>query len=69
MTTTLRQPEQNQSNRSGRRLNEQNPAADGGRAIDAGNDHAKQEEHLDLEGETGTACTSPHTIPAARKPL
>src|SRR6476620_10699548 len=49
------EPEQDQCNGGRRGLNPQNPAADGGRAIDAGDDHAQQKEGLDLEGEGGNA--------------
>src|SRR5579863_7789589 len=45
-----RQPKQDQGERGGCRLDEQNPPAHAQGAINPGNNHAKQEEHLDLEG-------------------
>src|SRR5215203_1280285 len=44
------QPEQDQSERCGRRLHVEDPAAHGCRAIGAGHDHTEQKERLDLEG-------------------
>src|SRR3954453_14024779 len=48
-TTMSRQPKQDQRQRRGCRLHIKNSPADGGGAIDAGDDHAEQEERLDLQ--------------------
>src|SRR5665213_2789449 len=57
--TVSRQPEQDQRDRGGGCLNQQNPAADGGGAVNTGNDHAEQKERLDLEGKGGNALNQP----------
>lgn len=62
-------PQQDQGKNGRRRLNEQNPVADGRRAIEAGNDDAGEEKYLDLKREGGTWLQQAPNQPGGKEPV
>src|ERR1700722_16269859 len=64
---TLCQPEQKQRDGGGSSLDVQNPATDGCRAVDAGDDDTQQKERLDLESKAGIALNQTPNQPGGEK--
>ena len=63
------QPEQDQREGSGRCLHIKYPRLTVHGTVNTGDDHAEQEEHLDLECKGRRRWSRPQNRPAARKPL
>ena len=67
-TFTEREVRDDERDRGRERLHEQDRARRRGRAVEPGDHHAAEEEDLSSCA-IGSAATSDHTRPAARKPL